>query len=167
MFHEANKIGGLEIQLVYYRGFDECSHSKWTSDARELARLMERIHCASGHTKIAKVLHHVRREQEREKISAVVFVGDAMEEKPQELYDAAAELGVPIFLFQERDDQLAGETFKELARLSNGAHARFAPGAERELAELLRAIAAFAVGGLTALADLRTDGARKLLGQLK
>ena len=32
---------------------------------------------------------------------------------------------------------------------------------------LLRAIAAFAVGGLTALSDLRTDAARKLLGQLK
>ena len=37
----------------------------------------------------------------------------------------------------------------------------------RELAELLRAVAAFAGGGLTALADQRTDSARKLLGQLK
>jgi hypothetical protein len=31
----------------------------------------------------------------------------------------------------------------------------------------LRAVAAFAVGGLTALADQHTDSARKLLGQLK
>jgi hypothetical protein len=35
------------------------------------------------------------------------------------------------------------------------------------LRELLQAVARFAVGGLTALADLRTDGARQLLGQLK
>ena len=32
---------------------------------------------------------------------------------------------------------------------------------------LLRAVAAFAVGGKTALADQRTDSARKLLGQMK
>jgi hypothetical protein len=35
------------------------------------------------------------------------------------------------------------------------------------LGELLRAVAAFAVGGLTALADQRTNSARKLLGQMK
>ena len=52
-------------------------------------------------------------------------------------------------------------------RLTKGAHLKFAAGSARELAELLRAVAAFAVGGLTALADLRTDSARKLLGQMK
>ena len=52
-------------------------------------------------------------------------------------------------------------------RLTKGAYERFDPGAARELAEQLRAVAAFSVGGLTALADLRTDGARKLLGQIK
>jgi hypothetical protein len=35
------------------------------------------------------------------------------------------------------------------------------------LAELLRAVAVFAVGGVGALSDLRTDSAGKLLGQLK
>jgi hypothetical protein len=166
MFHEASKIGAIEIQLVYYRGLDECGHSRWTTDARELAAFMERIHCLSGHTKIGRVLQHVRREHERQAVSAVVFIGDMMEETAHELYEAAVGLP-PIFLFQEGDDALASTTFKKLAELTNGAHAKFAPGAARALAELLRAIAAFAVGGLTALADLRTDGARRLLGQLK
>jgi hypothetical protein len=54
-----------------------------------------------------------------------------------------------------------------MARLTNGAYCRFEPGAEAKLAELLRAVVAFAVGGVAALADQRTDAARLLLGQMK
>jgi hypothetical protein len=168
MFEEAAKIGALEIQLVYYRGPYECSHSRWTPDARELASVMSRVKCMAGHTQIAKALVHVHKEHRAQKVNAVVFVGDAMEENPRALYDATAGLGgVPIFLFQEGHDPDASETFKELARLTKGAYEQFSPGAAHKLAELLRAVAAFTAGGMTALADLRTDGARKLLGQLK
>jgi hypothetical protein len=167
MFAEAGKIGGLEVQLIYFRGPHECSHSPWTSDARELQRLMGRVTCESGYTKYGKALAHVRKEHERQKINVVVLVGDAMEENPQELYDAVAGLGVPLFLFQEGDLPEVRETFQEMARLTKGAYARFDPGSAKLLGELLRAVAAFAVGGLTALADLRTGSARKLLGQLK
>ena len=45
----------------------------------------------------------MRAEHEREKVNAVVFVGDAVEEPPDELYAAAADLGVPLFMFQEGD----------------------------------------------------------------
>src|SRR5262249_49988919 len=103
MFEEAGKIGGLEIQLVYFRGAYECSHSPWLSDARELQRMMGRIMCEGGHTKYGKAFSHVRKEHERQKINAVVVIGDAMEEIPQQLYDAAAGLGVPLFCFQEGD----------------------------------------------------------------
>jgi hypothetical protein len=89
------------------------------------------------------------------------------EEDGGRLYDAVGGLGVPCFLFQEGSDANAAEIFREIARLTKGAYSQFRPGAERELAELLRAVAAYAVGGLTALADQRTDNARKLLGQLK
>jgi len=75
---------------------------------------------------------------------------------------------VPCFVFQEGDEGvIAGPIFQEMARLSHGAYSKFSAGSARELAELLRAVAAFAVGGLTALADQRTDSARKLLGQMK
>jgi len=47
------------------------------------------------------------------------------------------------------------------------AHLKFAPGSLHELGELLRAVAVFSVGGTAALADLRTNAAHKLLGQLK
>ena len=38
MFEEAAKVGGLDVQLAYYRGFNECRASRWVSDARALAR---------------------------------------------------------------------------------------------------------------------------------
>jgi hypothetical protein len=172
MFDEVGKIGGLEVQLVWYRGYDECKSSAWTLDAAELAKAMRRIICEAGHTKIGKVLAHVRAEHAREKIAVVIFIGDALEEDPSTLYDAAAGLP-PLFVFQEQSRDGPEETakvatvFKTLAKLTNGAHCQFNAGAARELAELLRAVAAFATGGLTALADLRSDSARKLLGQMK
>jgi hypothetical protein len=80
---------------------------------------------------------------------------------------AAAAAGLPqLFLFQEGADPKAEIVFRELARLTKGAYAKFDSGASRELAELLRAVAAFAAGGMRALTELRTDGARRLLTQL-
>jgi hypothetical protein len=167
MFEETGRIGGLEVQLIYFRGTHECSHSPWMSDAHELKRMMGRVTCEGGYTKYGKAFAHVRKEHERQKINAVVVVGDAMEERPQGLYDAVAGLGVPLFLFQEGDLPEVRAAFQEMARLTKGAYARFDPGSAKLLGELLRAVAAYAVGGLTALADQRTDSARKLLGQLK
>ena len=45
MFREAAAIGGLDVQLVYYRGRDECRASQWVSQPERLAALMERIDC--------------------------------------------------------------------------------------------------------------------------
>jgi hypothetical protein len=184
MLEEAARIGGLDVQLVYYRGNDEVRQSSWLSDAHELISRMSTIKCMAGATKIARVLRHIRAENEREKISAAIFIGDAVEELPSQLYDAAAGLGVPMFLFQEGDGEVVhlnqrgeftGEylpqkveqVFRELARLTGGAYGKFDAGAAKQLGELLRAVAAFAVGGLAALTNQHTDSARKLLGQLK
>jgi hypothetical protein len=128
---------------------------------------MSTIKCKAGATKIARVLRHIRAEHAREKIDAAIFIGDAVEEPPNKLYDAAADLGVPIFMFQEGDGAGVGEIFREIARLSGGAYGKFDAGAAKQLGELLRAVAAFAAGGMTALASQNTDSARKLLGQMK
>jgi hypothetical protein len=167
MFSEAAKLGGLEMQVTYFRGLAEVKSSPWTSDARELQQMMTRIRCEGGYTKYARAFAHVRKEHEQQAINAVIVVGDMLEEPLGTLYDAVAGLGVPFFLFQEGDDPVARQAFQELAHLTKGAFCAFNPGAIAQLRELLRAVAAFAVGGLTALADQRTDSARKLLGQLK
>jgi hypothetical protein len=134
---------------------------------------MEGIDCRGGHTQIGKILAHARRETQRVKVQALVFVGDAMEEAIDDLCKSAGELGllgVPAFMFQEGDDPIAEQAFREIARLTRGAYCRFDPGAAHQLAELLRAAAAYAAGGLKALSDTsRHAGAatQKLLQQLR
>jgi len=178
MFEEAAKIGGLDVQLAYYRG-GEFQQSSWFADAHQLISQMRMIRCMAGETQIAKTLQHIRAENERAKISAAVFIGDACEESPSKLYDLAAGLGVPVFMFQEGDalaiylderghaPQKVEHVFREIARLSGGAYGKFDAGAARQLRELLHAVVAFAIGGVAALAKQQTDSARKLLGQIK
>jgi hypothetical protein len=172
MFREAASIGGLDVQLVYYRSLAECRASCWVSQGERLGELMARIDCRGGHTQIRKILAHTRRENHKAKVQALVFVGDAMEEAIDDLCAAAGELGllgVPAFMFQEGDDLIAEQAFREIARLTHGAYGRFDVGAAHELGELLRAAAAYAAGGMRALADLsarRQAGAVKLLQQL-
>ena len=90
-----------------------------------------------------------------------------------DLCHAAGELGllsVPAFMFQEGPDPVAEQAFREIARLTRGAYCRFDPGAAHELAALLRAAAAYAAGGMKALADLsarRDVGAIKLIEQMR
>jgi hypothetical protein len=134
---------------------------------------MTRIDCRGGHTQIDKVLSHAVAETEKQRVQALVFVGDAMEEAIDTLCAKAGELGlrgVPVFMFQEGGDAVAESAFREIARLTRGAYCRFDTGAAHELGELLRAVAAYAAGGLKALANMsaRKDrGAQKLLAQLK
>lgn len=172
MFREASAVGGLSIQLIYYRGLAECRASSWIAEPERLGALMSRIDCRGGHTQIGKVLAHARRENDSSKIAALVFVGDAMEEELDALCAAAGELGlrsIPAFMFQEGYDPVCEQAFREIARLTRGAYCRFAPGAAHELAELLRAVAAYAAGGMKALAafQAKSGGATRLLEQLK
>jgi hypothetical protein len=172
MFRAAAAVGGLDIQLVYYRGLAECRASSWVADADRLGALMSSINCRGGQTQIAKVLAHARRENESGKIAVLVFIGDAMEESLDDLCVRAGELGlrnVKAFMFQEGYDQACEQAFREIARLTGGAFCRFTPGAADELAELLRAAAAYAAGGLKALADLKaqSSGTARLIEQLK
>src|ERR1019366_3194939 len=100
MFREAAALGSLDIRLVYYRGLNECRASGWISDSAQLAKLMGKIDCRGGNTQIGKVLSEARREAVASAVRAVVFVGDAMEERVDELCAKAGELGllkVPVF----------------------------------------------------------------------
>jgi hypothetical protein len=173
MFGEAASVGGLDIQLIYYRGLAECRASPWVAQPERLGALMSRIDCRGGHTQIGKILAHARREHDKAKIGTLVFVGDAMEEVLDDLCAGAGELGlrgVPALMFQEGYDPVCEQAFREVARLSGGAYCRFAPGAAHELGELLRAAAAYAAGGRKALTDLKARnhaGAMRLLEQLR
>jgi len=170
MFDTVAQTGGLDVQLQFFRGFGESGASKWVSDAKSLARIMTGLECRGGQTQIAKVFAHARKEHKKKKVNAVVFVGDAMEEDIDRLAHRAGELGLlncPMFLFQEGNDARVEKAFREFARLTKGAYARFDSSAPDQLAELLRAVAAFASGGRTALQSQNSGSARLLLEQMK
>ncbi|MBD8890113.1 VWA domain-containing protein [Roseibium litorale] len=173
MFQAVEGAGGLSIKLVYFRGFDECRASRWFSNPGDLAGVMSRIRCQGGRTQIRKVLSAALSANDESRIAALVYVGDSMEEDVDLLCQRAGELGlkgVPVFLFQEGRDPVAAEAFREIARISGGAYCAFTSGSAADLASLLKAIAVYASGGKSALAQLEAQGdggARLLLQQMK
>lgn len=156
MFTETAALGGLEIQLCFYRGFGEFRVSPWLTELPPLVRLMTSVTCRAGETQIGKVLRHAINETRSRKVNALVFVGDCVEEDVDRLGRLAGELGVlgvPAFMFHEGGNPIAAFAFKEIARLTNGAYLRFDEGSAHMLRELLSAVAVFAAGGRPALED--------------
>ena len=154
MFQETEALGGLDIQLCFYRGFAEFNASAWYSNARELLGRMTSVFCAAGQTQIGRVLEHAIRETKIRKVHALVMVGDCMEEDVDKLGQLAGELGllgVPVFLFQEGHDPVAERAFRHMAKLTSGAYCRFHAGSADQLRDLLSAVAVFAAGGRPAL----------------
>ncbi len=173
MFAETSSIGGLDVQLIFFRGFNECKASRWVSDPRALLDIMSSVDCRGGHTQIARVLKHIRKNQKKQKINAAVYVGDCMEEDIDHLCALAGELGlvnVPMFMFQEGHDGVAEQAFREIARLTGGAYCRFDASSAQQLRDLLSAVAVYAAGGRAALQNFSqtsTGHVRALLGQMK
>ena len=154
MFRATDALGGLDVQLVFYRGFGECKVSPWVSSSAALVRRMTAVFCLAGQTQIAKVLRQAIADTKRRKVNALVFVGDCMEESIDELAQLAGELGlqgVPAFMFHEGGDPIAAKAFKEIARLTRGAYCPFDAASAQQLKDLLSAVAVYAAGGRRAL----------------
>ena len=154
MFKKTAQLGGLSIQLAYYRGYEEFYASAWHTGADQLLREMTAVQCLGGMTQLTKVLKHAVAETKRKKVQALVFVGDCFEEDPggaQELAGQLGLLGVPVFMFQEGDDPLAETVYRQISKLSHGAYCRFDANSAQQLLELLQAVAIFAAGGRQAL----------------
>jgi len=156
MFEQTTALGGLDIQLCYYRGYGEFNASPWLSDAQKLLTRMTRVYCQGGRTQIEKVLSHALRETKKKRVNALVFVGDCMEESVDRLSELAGELGilgVPAFIFHEGYDPTAERAFQQIARLTQGACCRFDSSSAEQLKDLLSAVAVYAAGGCRALED--------------
>ncbi len=171
MFQATATIGGLDVQLSWYRGFGEFKAEPWSADTRSLLRHMSGVNCLGGVTQIGRLLHHAATETRHNKVNALVFVGDCVEENAEHLYGLAGELGLlglPTFLFQEGHDLTTQRVFTRIAQLSGGAHCRFDAGSAQQLRELLAAVAIYAAGGRRALEHhgQKHGGAALLLSRL-
>lgn len=173
MFRVTKELGGLEVQLAYYRGFAEFEATGWVVDADALVRTMTGVACLAGQTQIERVLRHARAETGRRRINALVFVGDCMEEDAETLCRLAGELGLagtPVFVFHEGGEPGAAATFRQMARVSGGAYCPFDGASADQLRDLLGAVAVFAAGGRPALerhAGRAGGAATRLLDQVR
>jgi hypothetical protein len=154
MFETTSHIGTLNVQLCYYRGFNQFRASPWCTSATQLHEEMSAVHCLGGYTQIRKVLEHALAEHKTNRLRAVVFVGDALEEDADMLCHLAGQLGVlhiPLFMFQEGTNRKVKSTFEQMALLTGGAYAPFDLNSASELNDLLSAVAVYATGGQSAL----------------
>lgn len=166
MFNETTSLGGLEIQLCYYRGYGEFDVSPWYADSSQLLKRMTGVTCLGGHTQIEKVIRHAITETRKNTINAVVFVGDCLEEDIDDLSRYAGELsllGVPMFIFQEGYDPVAMMGFRQLAKLTGGAYSSFDSGSAQQLKRLLSAVAVYAAGGYQALENFNKRHGKTIL----
>ena len=119
MFRETSSLGGLSIQLAYYRGFGEFHAGDWSTDGDALLRQMKRVRCVGGRTQIERVLRHAVAETKDKRVQAVVFVGDMVEEDVDRLCHVAGELGVlgvPVFCFHEGGEVVSARVLQQIAR---------------------------------------------------
>jgi hypothetical protein len=154
MFQEAASVGGLDVQLVYYRGMMDFGASPWMGNAERMVALMRSVDVIGGATQIERVLNHANAESKRGKVNAVVFIGDAVEEPADSIAAAAGQLalrGVPVFVFHEGGGEPAATVFKQIAQITRGAYCSFDAGSAQQLRDLLKAVAIFAAGGRKAL----------------
>jgi len=172
MFQEAATVGGLDVQLVYYRGLMDFGASPWMSDADRMIALMRSVDVIGGQTQIERTLHHASAEAKQGKVNAVVFIGDAVEESADLITAAAGQLalrGVPVFIFHEGGLEPAGSVFRQIAQITHGAYSSFDARSPQQLRDLLKAVAIFAAGGRKALENFgrKTGGiALKLTHQV-
>jgi hypothetical protein len=158
----------VEVQLVYYRGHDECQASRWYTSSSDLNKTMTGVMCRAGETQIGRILAHARKEADRGGLRGLVFIGDAFEENIETMLDTATGLGmkgVPVFMLQEGTDRHVERAFKMIAHASNGVHLRFDSNAPSQMAKLLQAVGAYlATGDLTQVRALTGPGGPGRLG---
>ena len=166
MFRETQSLGGLAVQLAFYRGFREMKATAWLDSGDALISRMVKVRCLAGRTQIRKVLRHALSETAKRKVDALVFIGDVVEEDVDALGELAGQLGLvgtPVFVFHEGNEPVSRRVFEQIARLSGGACSSFDAGSASQLRELLTAVAVFSAGGRPALEDYgRRQGGRAL-----
>ena len=125
MFLETAALGGLDVQLVYYRGFDECRASRWVNNPSDLVRLMTGVFCLAGQTKIGRVLQHAVRETQKKRVAVAgvrrrLLRGEPRRGRPDARASSACS-GCARSCSRRATILQAERAFRHIAKLTNGA----------------------------------------------
>ena len=148
---------------------------RWIPDPDEMAGLMDNAECNCGcYVHIRSVADQAVKENEAQRMRAVVIAGDAFHDDEDSLAEAAIcvnqlrRAGTKVFLFQLSNDPATAHKLKYLARVSGAIHLPFDPRTqERQFLEMWRAVSAYAAGGEEAVKKTDGQAARLLLEHLK
>lgn len=157
MFANTKALGSLSVQLCYFFGYKQFKYTPWLEDSMRLTGVMGDVRCMAGATQISRVFQHALAETMAQRVHALVYIGDCIEESIDYLGELAGQLklhGTPVFIFHEGSDSYATDGFRQIARLSGGAYAPFNLSSVGALEALLSAAAAFSIGGADALQHL-------------
>jgi hypothetical protein len=177
---EAAAGDGLAMKLAYYGedndyGVRRCRiTSRWIDSPDDMAGTIERAKCNCGcfvlvHTVLAQAV----KEAADRPLRAVVVVGDAFHDDPDELAEAALSAtqlhraGTQVVFVQLSDDPDTARGLQYLARLSGAAFLPFNSRQEREFEEMWKALSAFAAGGEEGVKKAGGQAATLLLQHLK
>jgi hypothetical protein len=172
---------GLEMKFAFYgpddaAGVRRCRiTSRWISDPNDMANVMGRAECTCGcYVNIRDVLGQAVKENQDRPMRAVVIIGDAFHDSQDGLDEAAIfanqlrRTGTRVFFVQQGDDPVTARKLKWLAQISGNIYFRYDPRTqERQLAEMLDIVSAFAAGGEDAVKKRGGEAATLLLEHLK
>jgi hypothetical protein len=75
MFTSIERIGDLEVKLMFFRGETECKASPWLNNPRALHSLLDQVSCEAGRTQIGRILTHASAEHDKSTVHAVIYIG--------------------------------------------------------------------------------------------
>ena len=177
---EAAADSGLLMKFAFYgadnaAGVRRCRiTSRWIDSPDDMSGTIGRAECDCGcfvlvHTVLAQAV----KEAADRPLRAVVVVGDAFHDDPDELAEAAfsatqlRRAGTQVFFIQLSDDPDTARRLQYLARLSGAAFLPFNSRQERQFAEMWAALSAFAAGGEEGVKKAGGQAATLLLQHLK
>lgn len=159
----------VTIELVTFGGDVLNAPTQAVSHIDAAKRLAE-VECKAGSTQFIDALQpFVERKDNRTK--SIIIVGDFFEENIETVYDVARKLAqkkIKIFTFQEGhyDNDDTETFFRELARITGGAYAKF--GSPVQLSKLCADVIDLTLGGCNALRALnKIETPQTLLAQAK
>src|SRR6516165_9336056 len=177
---EAAAGDGLAMKLAFFgeddaNGMRRCRiTTRWIDNSDDMTGTIGRAKCDCGcfvlvHTVLAQAV----KEAADRPLRAVVVVGDAFHDDPDELAEAALSAtqlrraGTQVFFIQLSDDPNTARRLQYLARLSGAAYLPFGPRQEREFEGMWAALSAFAAGGEEGVKKAGGQAATLLLQHLK
>lgn len=178
---EAAAGSGLEMKFAFYAEDNDEGVRRfkittdWIDNADKMAALIDRQKCTCGcYVRIRSVLQQAVEENVDRPMRAVIIIGDAFHDDQDGLYKATLAANqlrrerTRVFFIQQGDDPRTARKMKYLANVSGGKYFRFDPKTQQQqMAEILKAVSAYAGGGEAAVTAIGGQAAIALLEHFK